>query len=190
MKDLFEKVKNLLFDPVNSWNIIKEEQMDIKKFLFSYVFILAAIRPICQFIGFVILGRAFGFKISFFGGIFSLTISYVISVGGLFLASFIMGQLSTTLNYKKDFQEHFKLICYSLTPYWILSAFYIIPPISLISIIGALYSLYLLYLGAPIIIDVSKEKIIIYILIVIIILIIIYSSNNLLLFGSLIPVRR
>jgi hypothetical protein len=184
MKNLLEKVKGILFDPANSWQKVKEEKIDIKQFLFSYVLILAAIGPVSQFIGYVIIGRAFGFRLSFFGGLFNLILSYVVSIAGIALASFIMGQLSLSLNYKKDFIEHFKLISYSLTPYWILSVFYIIPPISAIAIIGGLYSLYLLYLGTPIVIEVPKEKIIIYIIILVIILFIIYFCLNLLSSGA------
>ncbi len=166
--DLLTKVKKVLFDTINFWQEIKDEQLNIKQFFFSYVLILAAIGPVSQFIGYVIIGRAFGFRISIFGGLLNLIISYAISIAGLFLYAFIMNQFADTLSYKKDFNSHLKLICYSLTPYWILSIFYIIPPLALISLIGGLYSLYLLYLGAQNIIDIPKEKVFIYIIVLIV----------------------
>jgi len=184
MKFLLEKVKKILFDPANCWQEIKDETIDIKQFFLSYVLILAAIGPISKFIGYAIIGRAFGYRLSFLGAITNLILSYVIEIAGVIISAFIMNQLASTLNYKNDFKEHLKLICYSLTPYWILSVFYLIPPLSLISLIGALYSIYLLFLGAPIIIEVPKEKIFIYLIILIIILSIINIAVNTLVFGS------
>ncbi|MEJ5273664.1 MAG: Yip1 family protein [Spirochaetota bacterium] len=179
MKELFERVKNILFNPLESWQKIKEEQEDIKTFLTSYVLILSAIIPLAQFFGFVIFGRIFGIRINFFKGLLDLIISYFVQITGIILASFVMSQLSVTLNYKKDFMAHFKLICYSLTPYWILGIFYLIPPIWLVSLIGALYSIYLIFLGADKIIEISREKTFIYIIILVIILFIIYFVINL-----------
>gem|GEM_PF-1705498 len=186
MEGLFAKIKRVLFDPSNFFKEIKDEPIDLRQFLLSYVLILAAIGPISGFIGYVILGRLFGLKLSFFGGILNLIISYVIIIAGLLVTSFIMSQLSSSLNYKKDLNEHLKLIGYALTPYWIFQISYIIPPLSLLSLIGALYSLYLLYLGAGEIVEVPKEKVIIYIVIVIVVMTILYSVINLLVSGAFI----
>ncbi|MFN3411173.1 MAG: Yip1 family protein [Exilispira sp.] len=183
MQNLFEKIKEILFDPANTWQQIKDEEIEIKQFFISYIFILAAIGPVSRFIGYTIIGRAFGFKIPFFGGLLNLIISYAIESFAVLVYSFIMNQLADALDYKKDFKQHLKLIAYSITPYWILSVFYIIPPLSSISLIGGLYSIYLLFLGAKVLIDIPKEKIFIYIIILVIITIIINYAINFLSIG-------
>ena len=51
-----------------------------------------------------------------------------------------------------------KAVVFSYTPVWIVSILCIIPSLSVLVIVGGLYSLYLLYLGLPAMMDTPPEK--------------------------------
>jgi len=173
-KAFFNRIKDLLFKPNDTWNEIKGEETNIKDFLLSYVLIIAAVPAISQFLGYFVVGGLFRiYNLHFFKAILNSVIVYIFSVASIYLTAFIMDQLAVQYGGQKNLNNSIKLIAYSMTPYWIASVLYIIPPLAPVSFLAAIYGFFIMYLGIPILIEVPKEKSFLYLIITIIILVVI-----------------
>src|SRR5205814_8314748 len=87
--DLVSRVKNILLDPQNEWRVIDGEQDPPNAILKSYVAIVAAIPPICGFIGASIIGVG-PYRAGIVLGLISAIIQYVLALIGVYLIAFII----------------------------------------------------------------------------------------------------
>lgn len=168
---IIERVKELILYPDRAWNKIKDECLDLKTLYISYVMILAAIPEISNFIGInfirvFILNHhikiiSYSFIIAIFSYLFSLINVYIISI--------VVNMLASSFNSKQNLINAFKLVSFSMTPYWISGVLYLIPVLSPFIILGIIYSLYLFYKGLPVLMETPNDKVFFYTLTVVII---------------------
>ncbi len=174
--DLVERAKSIILKPSQTWPQIKEEITTIPELYTSYAAILAAIPAVAQLIGYGLIGysvlgvhyrlgigRAFGNAILY----------YILSLVGIYIVALIADALAPSFGSKKNILNAFKAVVFSMTPGWVGGIFYIIPSLSLLTFLAALYGIYLFYLGLPLLMETPKEKSVVYVIVVIVVTLIV-----------------
>ena len=140
--------------------------------LSSFEAILAAVAPICTFIGTSIIGIG-GERIGIGLGLFRAVVVYVLTLIGFFVVGYIIDFLAGTFGARKNLASAMKVSAYAPTAAWLAGVFNILPALSFLSILG-LYSLYLLYTGIGALMRPAANNALIYTIAVIICAIIVW----------------
>lgn len=91
------------------------------------------------------------------GIIFAVQV-FVTIVGGVYVATTVINELSDQFSVLKNFDRTFSLVVFSYTPLCIAGILYIWPPLLWLVPLLGLYGIYLLYLGVNPIIKPAAEK--------------------------------
>ncbi len=158
---LVDRVKMVLLQPKQEWQVIAAETTTTATLYKSYVVPLAAIGPVAAIIGM----SMFGINIPFFGtyrmpfttSLTSGIVRYVLGLIGVFVLALIIDALAPTFAGQKNQAQALKVAAYSSTAAWLAGIFALIPALSILGLLG-LYSLYLLYLGLPVLMKAPQEK--------------------------------
>ncbi len=170
--NLVERVKAILMQPKLEWPVIEREPATPNYLFPNYVMILAAIPPVCSFIGGVLIG--FGpYRMGIFSGLVNAIIIYVLTLGGVFITAYIIDYLAGVFGGQKNFDNAMRVSAYAPTAAWIAGVFNIIPLLSILSLLG-LYSLYLMHTGLVALMRPAAEKAVIYTIAVIVCVIVIW----------------
>ena len=153
--NLVERVKAILLTPKTEWAAIEGEPGDPQFLFTNYVAILAAIPAVCGFIGVSIFGHSVA------AGLELAVISYILAFVGAYVMALINDGLAPTFGGQKSQPSSLKLAVYSLTPFWLVGVFLLIPALGVLRILG-LYGLYLFWIGAPMLMKVPEDKSIAY----------------------------
>lgn len=158
---MVDRIKNILLTPKTEWPVIAGESSSTTDLLKNYVAPLAAIPAICGFIGGSLIGySAFGvsFRTPIVAGVALAIFSYVMSFISVIVVGHIINALAPTFGAQKDLPQATKVAAYSFTAAWLGGIFSIMPALSLLGILTALYSIFLLYLGLPVLMKNPQEK--------------------------------
>jgi Yip1 domain len=158
LMDLISRAKNILLSPNSEWSVIAGEETDVGTLYRSYIVIMAAIPPVCAFIGFSIFLGRFGIGIGFFGVI----IQYVVALVVIYIVALIAQWLGPKFGGSGDFIHALKLVAYAATANWVGGFFMLVPFLSVLSLLLSLYGLYLLYAGAAPVMQVPKERAVVF----------------------------
>ena len=91
--NLVERVKAILLQPKSEWEAIAREPGDAGYLFTNYVCIVAAIPPVCSFIGTSIIG--FGsFRVGIVSGLLHAVIAYVLGLVGVFVLAYVIDFLA------------------------------------------------------------------------------------------------
>ena len=143
----------------------------------GYVAILAAIPAIAAFIGAALLGVYFTsvLQIPLAAGLGGLILTYVLSLGGIYLAALIIEKLAPTFQSQGTINDALKLVAYSYTALWVAGICSLLPVIGILGVLaGIIYSIYLFYLGVPVIMKTPQDKVVVYMIAAAIVIIVIY----------------
>ena len=154
------RAKAILTAPKAEWPVIASETESVQGVFTRYVMPLAAIGPVCGFIGMQLFGFHalwISYRPSLMFGLSTAITTYVLSLVSIFLISWVASFLASKFDGKEDFTRAFRLCAYSFTAAWVAGVFQLIPMLGILAILG-LYSLYLFYLGAPAMMGVPPEK--------------------------------
>jgi hypothetical protein len=143
--DLVARVKGILLNPKAEWPVIEREPGDFGSLFSSYVMYVAAIPPICAFIGTSLIGIA-GFRVGIMGGLIHAIITYVLTIAGVFVMAYIIDFLAGTFGAQRNFDNAMRVSAYAPTAAWVVGIFNILPFLGFLGILG-LYSFYLLHTG-------------------------------------------
>lgn len=157
---LIDRVKNILLKPLEEWPRIESERSTIQEILVRYVLPLAAIGPVAAFIGGQVFGYGalgFTYRPSLLSSLSSAIVTYVLSIIGIVVLSFIADFLAPKFGGTSNRLSAFKLVAYSWTAGLVAGVFGIIPSLAFLAILG-LYSVYLLYTGATPLMKVPQDK--------------------------------
>jgi Yip1 domain. len=171
------RIKNILLAPNAEWPVIAAEPASVQGLYAGYVLPLAAIRPICSFIGLSLIGVSlFGgrYRVPIGSGITHAVISFVLTLVGVYVLALIIDALAPTFGGHRDPTQALKVSVYSATPAWLAGVLYLLPWLSILGVIAAIYSLYLLYLGLPVVMKAPQEKALGYTAVVVIAAIVIF----------------
>jgi Yip1 domain len=150
--DIVERVKAILLTPKSEWLVIESEPGDPAYLFTNYVAILAAIPPVCGFIGGVVFGR-----VGIVSGLAGAVIQYLLAFVLVYVVGLIIDALAPTFGGEKDQPNALKLAVYSTTPAWLAGVFSLIPGLGVLRILG-LYGLYLLWVGLPPLMKAPEDK--------------------------------
>lgn len=155
-----ERAKNILMTPKTEWDLISVENSGHLKLLTGYLIPLALIPAIAGFIGYGLIGYSvIGIKIGSVGfGIRQALMSFISTIGGVYLSAWIISFLADKFNSLKNFDKAFGLVAYSYTPMCLAGILLIYTPLSFLVPLGGLYGLYLLYLGLSPMLQTPAEK--------------------------------
>jgi hypothetical protein len=187
MGNIVNRTKNMILKPKATWEVIKTEETSAAMVLSGYLFPLTLIPAIASFVGFGLIG----FNTGFFGraaniewGISQSITTFVNIFVGVIISAWIISQLAPKFGATLTMNNAVKLVAYSYTSSIVAGVFYLIPALTIIVILGGLYSLYLLYLGFQPMTGVSEEQNMAYFL-VSVIAIIVVSVALTFIFGAL-----
>lgn len=172
--NLVARAKAILVTPKTEWPVIDAEPLNVSELLIGYVLPLAAIGPIARFIGWSVLGFGGIFRMSIGWGISQAIVSFVLAVVGVFVLAWVMNALAPSFGSRQDMSQAIKLSAYSMTAAWVAGVLYILPALSILAVLGGLYSLYLCYIGLPVLMKTPADKVVIYLVVIFIVTIIIY----------------
>ncbi|HEY3149854.1 MAG TPA: Yip1 family protein [Dongiaceae bacterium] len=149
--NLVERVKAILLSPKTEWQVIEGEPGDANYLFTNYVAILAAVPAVAAFLGYSIAGLGIG------RALFLAIFLYVVYCAAWYVEALVIDGLAPTFGGQKNFPNALKVAAYSSTAGWLAGIFQLIPPISVLSILG-LYSLYLLWLGLPVLMKSPPDR--------------------------------
>jgi hypothetical protein len=101
--NLVDRIKGILLQPKSEWGKIDSEPGDAGYLISNYVAILAAIAPICAFIGVSIIGFG-GHRVGIGAGLAQAVFIYVLTLIGFFVMGYIIDFLAGTFGARKVFQ--------------------------------------------------------------------------------------
>ncbi len=169
--NIVERAKAITLNPAATWPVIDAEQHDAKSLFVPYMLILAAIPAVCSFIGLSLVGiGGFGFnlRLPVASGVTMMIVTYVLSLIMTFGMGWLASALAPTFGGKSDLVQGLKLAVFGGTPMMLAGIFNILPALSIIGLLVALYALYVIYLGLPVLMKNPKEKSITYMVILVI----------------------
>jgi hypothetical protein len=169
--NLVERIKGILLRPKSEWQAIEREPGNPGYLFPNYVAIVAAIPPVCAFIGTSIIGGSY--RIGIGTGILGALLTYVLSLVGVFVVAYVIDFLAGTFGARKNFENAMRVSAYTPTAAWLAGAFNIIPALGFLGILG-LYSLYLLYTGIDALMKPAADKALVYTIAVIVCAIIVW----------------
>ena len=149
--NLVDRVKGILLNPKEEWQVIESETGDANYLFTNYVAILAAVPAVAVFIGYTLAGLGIGRAL-----IFGILV-YIFHCVGWYVAGLVIDALAPTFGGRKSMPDALKVAAYSGTAGWLAGIFQLIPPLSVLSILG-LYSIYLLWLGLPVLMKTPPDR--------------------------------
>ncbi len=171
--NLVERIKGILLQPKSEWQAIEREPGNAGYLFPNYVAIVAAVPPVCAFIGLSIVGYG-PFRLGIVSGILHAVVVYILSLISVFVLAYVIDFLAGTFGARKNLDNAMKVSAYAPTAAWLAGVFKVIPALSILGILG-LYSLYLLYTGIAILMKPAADKALIYTIVVIVCVIVIWT---------------
>ena len=157
---LIDRVKNILMKPKEAWETISRDRATPGDVLVNYVLPLAALGPICSFIGgqlFGFGGLFFSYRPSLLGSLGGAALEFISTLVMLVLVTFIADKLAPKFGGESNTGRAFKWIGYGATASFVAGVFGLVPGLGVLGLLG-LYSLYLLYVGATPMMSVPRDK--------------------------------
>jgi hypothetical protein len=178
MKNIVDRVKNIVMTPQTEWPVIAAEATSVKELYLGYVMPLAAIGPIARFLGIFLFGFSF-----WFAGRFGMPVvwmlsgviaQYVLALVGVFIVGLIIDALAPKFGGEKNPIQALKVAVYASTPTWIAGVFYLLPSLGILATLASLYGIYVLYLGLPVLMKAPADKAVPYTAVVIVCAIVVF----------------
>jgi hypothetical protein len=179
METLISRAKGILLQPRPTWKEIDGEFTKPAELWGKYILPLAAIGPIATTIGTILFGERIAFTsltnpVPLSTAITRGVAAYVLALVSVFVVSQIISLLAPGFGGQKNDVQALKAAAYSSTAAWLGGVFGLIPALGIVSLIFALYSLYLLYVGLPIVMKVPQDRAMGYTAVVIIVTIVVF----------------
>ena len=143
----------ILFKPGQEWTRIKEESFSFSRFFVSYPLILAAVSPVIRFLTGFVHGH---YKQPFTGWSWAVVrrellfcaAIYLCSLAAVYIWGRIISLLAPLFSSRRKKTESLVLAVFSMIPFWLGGAFYLIPEYGWIVKIGVgFYGVYILFRG-------------------------------------------
>ena len=169
--NLVERVQAILLKPKATWPEIDAEPADAASLYKSYVMILALIPALASFIGLSLIGvGAFGvsFRVPLASGLANMIVGYVLSLVMVFVLALIIDAMAPTFEGTKSQIGALKLSAYASTAAFVGGVFSLLPSLSVLGALAALYGIYLLYTGLPVLMKCPPDKAVAYTAVVVV----------------------
>jgi hypothetical protein len=149
-RSLIDRAKGILLQPRAEWSMIDTEPATIGSLYTRYALWLAAIPAIAVAIGLARFAAGWAIRLAitrYIGGLVSV---YVLAL--------IIDALAPQFGGQKSQIQALKVAVYSSTAAWVAGVFYLIPALSVLALLGGLYSLYLLFVGLPLLMKAPADR--------------------------------
>ena len=169
--NLVERVQAILLKPKATWPEIDAEPADAASLYKNYVMILALIPALASFIGLSLIGvGAFGvsFRVPLASGLANMIVGYVLSLVMVFVLALIIDAMAPTFEGSRSQIGALKLSAYASTAAFVGGVFSLLPSLSVLGALAALYGIYLLYTGLPVLMKCPPDKAIAYTAVVVV----------------------
>ncbi len=173
---LIDRAKNILLSPQTEWPKIDGETNTVGGLFTGYAMILAILPAIGSVISSVAISGALGVPGLGMGFVLvSAVVSYVISLGVMYLMGIIANALSPSFDGQKDQLAAMKTVVYSGTPIWVAGLLSWIPILGWLLALAAFgYAGYQIYLGSQATSKVPQDKAVGFTIVLILIWIVTY----------------
>jgi hypothetical protein len=162
---LTTRVTNILKDPAQEWPAIAAEPADVASLLTGYAAPLSAIPAICSWIGMSMIGFGGYFRVGLVTGLAGAIVRWVFALVGAYIGAIVIEKLAPTFKSSGSTTQALKLVVYASTPVWIAGVLNLIPPLSPLILLAALYAIYLFYLGLPAVMKTPSDQVIPYMIV-------------------------
>jgi hypothetical protein len=170
---LVTRVTNILTNPKQEWSVIAGETTSVAALYSGYIVILAAIPALASFVQMAFIGIGL-FRMAMTYALIATIVSYVLGLGAVYLAAFIIEKLAPNFQSRGDTLQALKLVAYANTAFWVAGVCNIVPFLGILGMIaGGVYSIYLFYLGLPVIMKTPQDKVIPYMIVAAVVILII-----------------
>ena len=173
---IMTRVTNILTKPKQEWQVIDGESTSVASLYSGYIVILAAIPVVASFIKMSLIGTSvLWVHVAIVSGLIGAIVGYVLSLGGVYLAAFVIEKLAPTFQSQGDTLQALKLVAYAYTAAWVAGVFNLLPTIGILGVLaGGIYSIYLFYLGLPVLMRTPQNKVVVYMIVAAVIIFVIY----------------
>ena len=168
---IVQRVKDILLNPKGTWPVIDGEAATVKSIYVPYVVVLAAIPALAAFIGFSLIGMGgmgISMRIPVGSGLVTMVVSYVLSLAMIYVLALIVDALAPTFGGTKNQISALKVVAYGATAGFLGGIFSLLPSLSILGVLAALYSIYLFYTGLPVLMKSPPDKALAYTAVVIV----------------------
>jgi hypothetical protein len=151
IEQVLTRIGDMIIQPKYMWRRIEKEDTTLEKIFSEYLSVLALIPTFAGFLGSLFRGSRF--VVSFFWAIFF----YVFLLIGAYALMQIIKYLA--VNFKVNVNEIsvYKFVAYSMTPFWVIGLFLLVPFFHWLTILG-LYGFYIYLEGLFTLFNIPKEE--------------------------------
>ncbi|MCK4952120.1 MAG: YIP1 family protein [Gammaproteobacteria bacterium] len=160
-----QHITGLLSHPEKEWKLIHNERCTIGKCYCSHVLALAAIPAICGFIGTTQFGWQIGGRdpvmLTTDSALTIAVIFYITMLVAVFSVGKMIQWMAKTYDSEQPLPTCIALSAFTATPLFLIGIMQLYPVLWLNFIVGLpalAYTVYLLYVGLPIMMEISKDK--------------------------------
>lgn len=160
MADMTTRIVNILKTPQTEWPVIAAEPTDVGSLFKGYVMPLAAIGPVCSFLGGALIGTPFIGRTPIFAGVVGLVLGYALGLVGVFIATLVVEWLGPKFKSTGSRVDALKMVAYASTPVWVAGVLNLLPLLWLLSLLAMIYAVYLFYLGLPPVMKTPSDQVV------------------------------
>ncbi len=156
-----DRIKAILTTPRTEWPRIAAEPATVSSIVRDWLVWLAAIPAIATFVGFSLIGfGAMGgtVRVPILAGIAQAVVGVVLAVVMTGVIAKVADALAPRFGGRSDFLGAFKLVAYGGTASMVAGVFYVLPALSVLALLGSLYSIWLIRLGVPVMMKVPEAR--------------------------------
>jgi hypothetical protein len=161
MASLIQRVQDVLLRPKQTWPVIAAEPGDAATLYRNYIAPLAAIPVVAGFIGMALIGiggDGVTLRIPILAGLTQALVSYVLSLVLVFVIALLVDGLAPTFGGRRSQMSALKVVGYASTAGFLGGIFNLLPNLSIVGLLAALYGIYLLYTGLPVLMRCPPDK--------------------------------
>lgn len=159
--NIVQRVQDILLKPKATWPAIAAETDDVPSVYKNYLVYLAAIPAVATFIGLSLVGiGGFGMhiRVPVATGLVNMVVGFVLTLVMVYVLGLIANALAPSFQGEKNLANAVKLIAYGSTAGLLGGIFNLLPALSMLGLLAALYSIYLIYTGVPVMMKAPQEK--------------------------------
>jgi hypothetical protein len=180
-KRILNRIKNILLQPAQEWDAIRNENLTVAELFTTYLVIVAAVPAVAGFIGSTVVGIPASFigtvRPNVFRALSAAAVGYAASLAGVYLAALVVDKLAPAFKSTPNMTRALKLVGFTSLAVWAAGIVNILPMFSPLVVLVALYAIYIFYLGLPKLMGTPPDKVIPYMIV---------SAFALILIGSVI----
>ncbi|OLC01846.1 MAG: hypothetical protein AUH78_17460 [Gemmatimonadetes bacterium 13_1_40CM_4_69_8] len=165
-----ERARRLILQPAQEWAAIAGEFAKPAAIYRGFLLPVAAIAPLAETFGTIVFGVrrtiAGPLTVTMMDAVAYGILTYALSFAGVYALAGLIDALAPTFGGQRNRVQALKVAAYAATPYWVFGVCAIIPPLTLVGRVLALYSVYLLWRGLALVMRSPKDKVAAYTLVI------------------------